>query len=169
VTVLLPRTPSTRRRGFSHVEVLVSTLIVGLMLVSATNLLGGVVRSRAVSGNTTRAVLLAQEMMCEIANVAYAEASTPLFGPEAAENTGNRSLFDDVDDYNGWTESPLKTRENATIANTSGWTRSITVAWVDPAAPSTTVGSDQGVKRITIVVQRGGQTLARLSALRTNL
>jgi type II secretory pathway pseudopilin PulG len=169
VIVLLPRPASAHRRGFSHVEVLVSTLIVGLMLVSATSLLGGVVRSRAVSGNTARAVLLAQEMMCEIAGVSYVEATGPLFGPEAAESTGNRSLFDDVDDYNGWTESPLKTRDNATLANTSGWTRSVAVAWVDPAAPSTTVGSDQGVKRVTITVQSNGQTLARLSALRTSL
>jgi type II secretory pathway pseudopilin PulG len=165
----MPRPALARRQGFSHVEVLVSTLIVGLMLVSATNLLGGVVRSRAVSGNTAKAVLLAQEMLCEISGVAYAEATTPLFGPEAAENTGNRSLFDDVDDYNGWTESPLKTRDNATIANTSGWTRNVVVAWVDPAAPSTTVGSDQGVKRVTITVQSSGQSLARLSALRTSL
>lgn len=169
MTLVLPRPSSVRRRGFSHVEVVVSTLIVGLMLVSATNLLGGVVRSRAVSGNTARAVLLAQEMMCEIAGVAYAEATTPLFGPEAAESTGNRSLFDDVDDYNGWTESPLTTRSGATIANTTGWTRGVAVAWVDPTAPSTTVGSDQGVKRVTITVQRNGQTFARLSALRTSL
>ena len=164
-----PRMSPIRRYGFSYVEVLVSTLIVGGMMVTAMNLLGSVVKSRTTSGNYARAALLAQQMICEITGVSYIDGSSPVFGLETGESTGNRSLFDDVDDYHGWTETPLKTRDNSTIANTTGWTRSVSVAWVDPALPSTTVASDQGVKRITVTIQRSGQTLATISLLRASL
>jgi MSHA pilin protein MshD len=167
--VVASRTSRVRRHGFSYVEVLVSTLIVGGMMVTAMNLLGSVVKSRTASGNYARAALLAQQMTSEITGVSYIDASSPSFGPEVGESTGNRSLFDDVDDYHGWTESPLRTRDNVTIANTTGWTRSISVAWVDPTLPSTTVGTDQGVKRITVTIQRSGQTLATHSFLRASL
>ena len=163
------RPPCRLRRGLSHVEVVVSTMLVGVVLVGATNLLGGVVRSRTASSHKARGVHFAQQMLTEIASGIYIDDGIlPVFGPELLEALGNRTNFDDVDDYHGWTESPLRDRTGSVIANTTGWRRTVTVAWVNPATPSTTVGSDQGVKRVTITVQNNGQTVARLVSLRTD-
>ena len=132
-----PRRRCGSKRGFSHVEVLVSTLIVGGMMVTGMNLLGAVVKSRTLTSNRARGALYAHEMICEVASRDYLDDDSPTFGPEDGESTGTRWLFDDADDYHGWTETPLRGWNLSVIANTTGWQRTVSVAWVDPASPST--------------------------------
>jgi len=161
------------RSGLSLVEVVMSTLLVGIVLVGAMNLLGATVRGRTKAADMVRAQHLAQQLMTEILSRAYAEDGTEngadkiyllliVVGQEA------RSEYDDVDDFHGWDETPLFTRSGSLIPNTSGWRRRVDVTWVDPADPEIVVDSDQGVKRITVTVQRSGQTVAQLACLRSD-
>lgn len=146
-----------------------STLLVGVVLVGAMNLLGAVVRGRSKATDLARGQQFAQQLMTEVLNMAYGEGGS--LGPDPTVLIlvpEVRSQFDDVDDFNLYWESPLLTRTGSFIANTSGWRRSVDVAWVDPADPETAVGSDQGVKRITVTVQRSGQTVAQLACLRSD-
>lgn len=166
--MVLPRNPTTRRRGLTIIEVVISTMIVGLMLVSAMNCVGQVIRGRLQTADVARAKALAQQLMTEVLRDAYKDAVAPVFGPETGEITGNRSAFDDVDDYNDWTASPPKDRAGTSIPNLSGWQRSVTVEFVVPTAPATVSGTDQGVKRITVTVSRGGSALAKEVSLRTD-
>jgi len=164
------RSPRGRRGGLSHVEVVVSTMLVGVMLVGATNLLGGVVRSRTANSHAACGVHFAQQMLTEMVALTYRDdGASPIFGVESSETTGTRAFFDDVDDYDGWTESPLQTKYGVAIANTTRWRRTVSVAYVNPATPSNSVGGDLGVKRVTITVQYNGQTVARLVSLRADL
>jgi MSHA pilin protein MshD len=161
---------STRRprSGFTFTEVLVSVLLVSTVLIGATNLLGNVVRGRTSIARSVRAQQYAQQLMVEVMDTAYEEGS--FLGkdfffvfPET------RSQFDDVDDFDGLDESPLQNRAGVTTPNTSGWRRRVAVAWVSPANPQTVVGSDQGVKRITITVERNGTVMAQLIGLRSDV
>jgi hypothetical protein len=164
-TFRLPR----RRSALSLIEVVMSTLLVGIVLVGAMNLLGGVVRGRSSATDLARGHQFAQQLMTEILNMAYGEGGS--LGPDPVLIIlipEVRSQFDDVDDFHLYTESPLLTRTGGIIANTSGWRRSVAVAWVDPANPGTAVGSNQGVKRITVTVQRSGQTITQLACLRSD-
>lgn len=169
-TFRIPR----RRQGLSLVEVVMSTLLVGLVLVGAMNLLGAVVRGRTKAADLARGQRLTQQLMTEILNSAYKEDGSEL-GADYILNAllvvigqETRSQYDDVDDFHGWDETPLFARGGSLIPNTSGWRRRVAVAWVDPVDPGIVVGSDQGVKRITVTVQRNGQTIAQLACLRSD-
>ena len=151
------------------VEVAVSSLLVGLVLVGAMNCLGAVIRGHMSTGNSGRGEQLAQELMIEILSQSYEEpADTPLFGRESSESGGSRSDWDDVDDYDGWSASPPEYRDENLIFNASGWQRDVTVELIDPADPATVSGTDQGLKRITITIQYNGQVVTRLVALRSD-
>src|SRR3982750_2335230 len=89
-----PRTCQSRRgrrartAGFSLVEAIVASGIVGLMLVASVNLLGGAVRARAADNDHRTGLMLAQQLMAEIQQQAYKD-ETPLnltFGPELGES-----------------------------------------------------------------------------------
>ncbi len=159
-----------RRRGLSLAEVVVSTMLVGLVLVGAMKCLGGVIRGRMSTSDSARGEQLAQQLLTEILNTDYEDAGgSPVFGPEPGETTGNnRSDYDDVDDFHNWTAAPPEDRDGNVVVNASGWQRDVTVELVDPADPATVSGTDEGLKRITITVQQNGQVVSTLVALRSN-
>lgn len=169
---LATRTRVSRRRpGMTLVEVVMCTLLVSVVLVGAMNMLGAVVRGRVTTSDTARAQQMAQQLMAEILNTAYGDDSLPVFGRELLEQldlSGTRNGFDDVDDYHGWSSSPPESRDGTALANSAGWRHAVTVELVNPANPSATAGSDGGVKRVTVSVDRGGSVLARLVALRSD-
>ncbi len=160
-----------RRRALTLVEVVVSTLIVGLMTVLALGALGSAARSGQSAGNQAIGQALAGDLVAEIIATAYSDPDDdPDFGPETGEDDGIRSGFDDVDDYHGWSSEPPKYRDGTTIPNREDWRREVTVQYVQPASPSLpTVGSaDEGAKRITVVVLYRDDEVAEQSVLRTD-
>lgn len=117
-----------------------------------------------------RAGALADDMVSEIMYQAYQDPVYPTttLGPDSGETNGTRSAFNDCDDYNGWTESPLTNKDGTAISNTTGWTRSVVVNWVTIADPTVTSTSETGVKRITVTVTNNkGAKVVRVF-LRTN-
>jgi len=157
------------RHGLSLIEVVFSTLLVGLVLVGALRCVGGVVTGRIASADQARAALLAHALMAEIVTKPYLdEGADPVFGLESTETSNNRANFDDVDDYHGWSHSPPESDGGVNYLGFDGWQRDVTVEWVQPSNPSATVGTDQGLKRITINVSRNGQVLATQVAIRSD-
>lgn len=164
-----PRRPS---RAFTMIEASISTVIVGLMLVAALNAMGvaNLMQFRIVDRANAR--LLAQSLMAEILPLDYAD---PVYGPDsfgrnATEGaTGDRSFFDDVDDYAGWKEDPPVEKNGTAIPWASGLRRVTTVDWVDPNDLDKPVRTNSGVKRIIVEVDRGGRVLSRLVAYRTQV
>lgn len=159
-----------RGAGFSLVEATVSIVIVGVMMVAALQA-AAAARTHAQRGaDRGRAALLALDLMAEILQQAYEDPALGrgTFGRSAEESApGNRSLFDDVDDYHAWTESPPQDRQGNVIGDAADWGRSVTVWWVSPDDLNTRVLSDTRLKRIEVTVSRGGLVLARLTALRS--
>ncbi len=97
-------------------------------------------------------------------------AASNFIGIDDSEGTSNRTDFDDVDDYHGWSASPPEAKDGTALADYTGWTRSVTVEYVNPLQPGgTAVGSDNGAKRITVTVTdpRGSET--KLIGVRTNV
>ena len=157
-----------RRRGFSLVEIVVSILIVGVLMVAALSTVGATLRRQSDTADRVRAQQLASDLMQEILRQAYQDPSgTPVFGPEAGESTGTRLRFDDVDDYAGWTESPPADKSGAPYAGFSGWTRNVNVQWADPVTLAATAATNTGLKLITVTVVRQGRTLTTLIGYRS--
>jgi len=155
--------------AFSLAETVVSVALVGGLLVVALNTVGDATLGRQKMGDRGRGHLLAQDLMTEILQKAYEEPDdTPTFGPEASESTGSRTAFDDVDDYDGWSASPPQEKDGTEIPDLTAWERSVTVEYVAANHLTTVVGSDQGIKRITVTVTRNDLVVCSLVGVRTS-
>lgn len=155
------------RRAFTLIEAALSVLIVGIMLTAALRTLSATRRADALFASRARGLALAEDLMAEILEHPYEDPGGLSFGLETGEVATDRTTFDDVDDYHGWTSSPPVSRDGDPIDGATGFTRSVTVERVRRSDPSLTVASDRGVKRITVTVLRGEAQVARLTAWRT--
>lgn len=159
-----------QRTGLSLVEVVASTLIVGGMVVTALNTLGGAYKTRKL--NTTRLVApgIAHELVTEIMSMPYedSEDGVSLFGYEADELGITRENFDDVDDYNMWSKNGIQAKDGTAIAGYENWKRACSVEWVDPSTLNTSL-SDTGLKRITVVTTDPDGKVYRVVALRSKV
>lgn len=161
--------PTLRRSGLSFVEVVISTMVVGLILVASLKTVGAVLRQRTSLADDQRAYLLGEQLMSEILENEYLEPdTTPGFGTETGESSSDRTNYDDVDDFHGWNAAPPTHRDGSAISGLADWKREVVVEWVDPDDPKTAVGADQGVKRITVGVRKSGKLLATLQSLQTD-
>jgi hypothetical protein len=111
---------------------------------------------------------LADGLMGEIMTLAYEEPNgVPVFGLDAGEVPTSRSNYDDVDDYNGWTESPPADRNGVALPGLSGWQRSVKVEWVLASDPNQVSLVETGAKRITVTVKHGSIPVGAYVAVRT--
>jgi MSHA pilin protein MshD len=159
-----------RRRGFTLIEATLSTIIVAMMAATALTTVRLSVRSQFKSSERATGGLLASALMAEIMALPYQDPSLPTvtLGPEAGESTTSRAAWDDVDDYNGWSESPLQNKDGTTIANTTNWQRSVEVVWVNSGNPTTLSAIETGCKRITVTVKHNGVIAAKRVCLKGN-
>lgn len=156
-----------KKRGFTIVEAVIAMLIVAVTLVAALSTVAAARTSRSRIADRVRAQQLAQDLMAEILQQAYQDpVQTPVFGLEPGESATSRAAWNDVDDYNGWTESPPQSKSGNIFPDSTGWTRSVVVEWIDPTT-LTVAAAPTGVKRITVNVQKGALTLAQIAAYRT--
>ncbi|MCK4661090.1 MAG: PKD domain-containing protein [Phycisphaerae bacterium] len=156
--------------GFTLVEAVISIVIVSVMLVAALNTVGAARTSKYKLAERSRALLLAQGLMAEILQQPYEDADVAdNLGPETGEDGGTRANFDDVDDYADWIASPPQNRNGTTIPSADDYEHVVEVRWIDPADLSSTSDTPTGVKRIKVVVKRGGREIVKLFAYRTRM
>ncbi len=119
------------RRGLTLAEVVVSTFLVGILLTAALSSVGGALRSTAATATRSDASSLANMLLEEIVIMPYEDPNqTPSFGFESGESfaSGTRTLADDVDDFNGFSQSPPKDRNGTPIPGYTGWTWTVAVS-----------------------------------------
>ncbi len=140
-------------------EVIISTLLVGMVLVAAMKGVGGTLMTWRVGEQYHDGLTLCQQLMMEILQHRYEEpVDAVLFGVESPESSSSRAVWDDVDDYHGWSSAPEDTGGTA-LTGYESWTRAVTVAFAEIADPTQTAASDEGLKRITVTVtDPDGQT-----------
>lgn len=162
------RSNSDRSAGFTLIEAMVSIVIVGVMVVAALTTLGGSAQSQRVRASRLLGPALAQQLMGEILQTWYQEPDeAPVLGRESGESAGSRAAYDDVDDYDGWSESPLKTKDGSAVANTTGWTREVAVAYANPQNPKNTKPNETGLKKVVVTVTDPQGRVVTLTALRS--
>jgi prepilin-type N-terminal cleavage/methylation domain-containing protein len=156
-------------RGLTLIEVIASTMIVGLMAVATLNGLASATRSANSIGNRAVAAGLADELMSEIVMQSYSDPDgAAVFGRETGESASPRSQFDDVDDYNGWNASPPQYRDGTAIPDRTNWRQRVTVMRVNPANPTVTSVTDQGAKQIRVTIEFQNVTMAEQIAIRAD-
>lgn len=141
------------RRGTTLVEVAISCVLVGVMLVAAMRTVGAVFRTRLVAFQRQQGETLAQELTAEILQARYEEPSLPpgSFGLEGGEvGDGSRAAWDDVDDYDGWSASPPQSKDGTPLPDADGWTRQVVIDRVTCPNPEITSAGDTGLKQIEV-------------------
>jgi len=162
--------PRTGANGFTLVEAVIASVIVGVMLVAALNTLGASARARRIQATRSQGPALAGQLMAEILQMPYSDPDrSPRFGPEGSEHARPRSRYDDVDDYHNWSACPPQMKDRTVLTDLAGWRREVTVAYADPADPASGVGSDQGLKRITVTVTDPSGKQVCLVAIRSDV
>lgn len=156
-----------RRPGFTLLESLIAVLLVGLLMVAALNSVGAAKRRESHMLDQLRGQQLAAGLLNEILLQSYAEPVTAaVFGPESGE-AGNRSLFDDVDDYSNWSASPPTDRSGQSVPGFTGWTQSVAVQWANPTTLAATTSGSTGLKKVTVTVAKGSKTIAAVTGYRS--
>jgi len=159
------------RRGFSMMEAVVCIALIGVALVAGLAWAGGQggatvgasARAQTITQRQAIGTMLAAELMAEIMAQAYAEPEgLTILLTEVNDVAGNRSTYDDVDDYDGWSSKPPKDRGNNALSGYTAWRRSVDVDMVrasnldgDPL-----ILGDSGVKRIVVRVYHGDHLAA---------
>lgn len=157
-----------RRTGITLVESVVSVIIVGVMLVTALNTVAMARKEQRSVSDRGLGKQLAMGLMNEILCQAYMNTNgVDVFGLEPGKSNANRSQFTDVDDYNGWTESPPQDRSGNPLSGTTGWTRSVSVVWADPRTWQPSTFTNTGLKMITVNCLRNGVQIASVVAYRS--
>jgi prepilin-type N-terminal cleavage/methylation domain-containing protein len=161
--------PSLRtRRGFTLVEAMICTVLVGIILVAAISTVGATKRAQKSAADRAAANLLAADLLAEVASKAYSEPSgSGALGVDSGETPSSRSGLDDVDDFAAYDESPPTDRAGNTIPGFEKWSRFVRVEYVSAASPEQVAVGETGAKRITVTVTSNGTVLSTRTTIRT--
>lgn len=148
-------------------ECVAASLILAVIAVAAVRAAAGAAATQAASSRSVTATLLAQSLLSEIERTPYIDPSKPAtLGRDAGESASNKTAFDDVDDYDGWSESPPQDANGNAIPNTTGWTRKVSVIWSDLGPVLEGRNGDTGLKLITVDVYFKSKLVRSLQSLR---
>ena len=127
--------------GISLIEVMVSLILVSTILLVSLSASASLQRQRFETRSANVGKQLAFELLDEITAMDFQDRESPVFGIEADETVGDRSTFDDVDDYHNYTSTPPKFRDGTDITAFAGWTISATVTRANLDATGVTTAS----------------------------
>lgn len=161
-----------RHRGLSLAEVIVSTMLIGLLMAAALASVGGAARSTTAAAEGSDALCLARQLLEEITVQPYEDSNqTPGFGLETGEvgAPGARTMCDDLDDYNDWSDSPPKDRTGTAIPGYSGWSRTADVQKVKASdkTPISDGSADEGLRLVTVTVNAPTGRTITINAFRS--
>jgi prepilin-type N-terminal cleavage/methylation domain-containing protein len=139
-TCRIARRPFEGRQGFTLVEALCSTVIVGL---AAAAILVGTASSSRTNGagqQLTEAVFIAQEFREWTLGLPFHDPDPGDAGnPPGPDGSDPHAFVDDLDDLMDVTYSPPRDGQGNAMSGMTGWSEQITLTWRDPADLSSVV------------------------------
>lgn len=159
------------RRGLTLIETVLSLLILGGAFVALLDTVGSARAAQATAAERQYARELADDLMAEVLAVSkYKDDLADLFGPELDEITGDRTKFDDVNDFNLWKSTPPTHADGTAVEGAEGLTRTVEVKWNSLSDLRTRDNfNDTGLVIITVTVWRGNKKLAQHVAYRSDV
>ncbi len=169
-----------KQKGFTLFEIIMTILVGSIIIPPIILMILTALKSPAVMSNAIKGNSLGSDLMEEILSKKWDENSTgsgPIndssktppdeLGPESGET---RPDFDDVDDYNNYTESPPKDRNGNVLSDFSSYTRSVEVYYVAGSETNdyeTKISDVSNFKKIVITV-KGPNVENKLIAIVSN-
>jgi len=146
-------------RAFTLVEAALSCVIIGMALVPAMAMLGATASDARSQSDLTTGVALARQLLSEVVQCQYED-------PDGSDTGESRSTWEDLDDYNGFSESTVSSKSGAALSGYTGWRRTVAVDLVNLTSPNTVAATDVGLKRITVTATSPAGKTYSVSALR---
>ncbi|MBN1793367.1 MAG: hypothetical protein JW844_00205 [Candidatus Omnitrophica bacterium] len=154
----------SRLKGVTIVELAIIIMVLALAVPPLMILFAHIGQRSIESEFRMTAYQLAEGLLEEVLSKRFDESSSApwsaTLGPDSGESA--RSAYDDVDDFDGYTENP--------VSGFPGFSRSVTVYYVDPDAfDLDTVRPDSAgtdYKRIDVVVAHSKIGSAKFSSVR---
>jgi type II secretory pathway pseudopilin PulG len=163
------------RGGFILVEVTIAYVLLVFALVALVPVFIIAIRAGANTEALQAATYLSGELLEEVrlrrwdertgANGAHIAAPSPL-GVDGAEDAADKRTFNDVDDFNGWTEGSVLDPVMRALPDFKAYRRAVTVAYVDANLAASAAVTDH--KMITVCTRTAKIQPACLSTLVTN-
>jgi Tfp pilus assembly protein PilV len=167
-TTLIIKTNTSRGRagGFTLFEALLAAVMLASVVAAILMPFTAGAQNEREDARQSLAVSLAQEMMEEILSKPYADPNgTSNPGPESGETS--RSLYDNMDDYNGYSEAAgqIHSADGTLIADPAAadLSRYVTCAYVYVSGQDTS--ATPNFLQITVEVRKGSATVAKLTRL----
>lgn len=113
-------------QGFSLIEVLIATMLVGLAVASLMAANGAFTQANGAGTDLSTAEFLIEQMreLTALLPVIDPESETSTFGPETGETL---ATYDDLDDFDNASFSPPINSERATLPEVGAFTQQVTV------------------------------------------
>lgn len=137
-----------RQQGFTLIELIIFIVVVGIGVAGILSVYTTTVRNSADPLVRKQAMAIAESLMEEITAKEFAN-------PTGGYTGGSRALWDDVDDFNGYTSTGITDVLGTAVAGLTGYNVSPAVA-----VTTVTVGS-ASLKRIVVsVTDTQGQVIS---------
>lgn len=172
-----PKAPSGRE-GYLLVEASITIVVLATALVAIIVVLALCAKSTTNSEAALTSGQLAGGLMEEIRLRRWDEKtamdggrikSPSAIGDDNGESAGDKTTFDDIDDFHGWTESPPKDPLGQPKTEFAQYTSSVTVIYVTSTlAPFSGGGTKPDYKRIGVCTWRKGRKSVCLYTIITN-
>lgn len=163
------------KEGYLLIEASITCLIISLSLVALVPMFILSLRANTKTEQVKVATQLSVELLEEI-RLRKWDQKTPsppqsialgsAIGVDSGETASDKRTFNDIDDFNGWSESPPMDPLMQPLSNFSGYSRNVTVSYVDAGMNPNAGPTDY--KEVTVCTQRSGMSPACLSTLFTN-
>jgi len=134
----------------------VSSFLVSVILVMSLESIGATTRGKSANSDRARGNKLVHALLDEIVAQKFEDDVSPVMGPETGEVTGNRTLFDDVDDYNRWYSTPPKKRDGTALTEFDGWATYVGVYYGKPDNLARLTFRPTEVKKVFVWVAHNG-------------
>lgn len=158
------------------IEALLTLVVIAVAMTALNAALLMIIKSNSAGEASVVATHLSQRMLEEIRLRRWDENTpTPasytskrnVIGTDVGEIASDKRTFDDIDDFNGWTESPPTDPVMNPLTGFENYTTSVTVRYVDTATLGSTV-SRTDFKRITVCTWRRNRKSICLDTIATN-
>ena len=145
-------------RGFTFVELLITLMFMTIALLAVTSQFPLGLRVSQTAEDLTVETNLAQELMEEIRGMLYwADPNRPPGTPLGPDGEADRWSYNDVDDFDGYSETPPYDVQGNPMDGAGGrpnlgrYSRSVSVTYADPATYLSTAAITH-YKRGTVTV-----------------
>ena len=137
---MIGRRTGRRGRGFTLIEALVTTGILGVGVSALMVAVGSGTRVNGAGRELTEASFLAQEVREWTLKLPFSDVDPgDEDNPPGPDGTDPQHFVDDLDDLLDTAYTPPRDGQGAPISDMIGWTQSVSLTWRDPTDLATTV------------------------------